>query len=905
VRSGLLAAVCAVACAAPVLTHPAAQVPADQDRSSEPLPTPESSLGFSPGDDYKLANYDETIAYFRRLDAASDRLTLVQAGTTSSGAPCYFALISAPENLAGIERYREIAQRLAHPEGLTDAEARRLARAGKAIVHIDGGLHATEVAGPQHVIQLAYDLLSHATDERVAAILDRVILMLWPTINPDGENIVATWYRGNVGTDYETAPLPVLYQKYVGHDNNRDAYMLNMIESRMMARTWRRWEPQIIYVHHQSSPFPTRIWLPPFAEPIAPRVPALMSRTVNMIGMGIARSLEERGQVGATHMGAGFDAWYPGYVDYLPMLQNINAFWTETALYRYATPHEYTIADFPPSYRAFRPESLYSSPWTPGLWRLKDAVDYMRTASVSVLDFAAKYKDDLLYDRYQAGRDQIRRYERSAPYAYVIPQDQRDPVAAVELLRRLAYNGIAVSQLEHAASLDGREWPAGTWVIPMNQPFAELARQLLDVQVYPDLRDFPDGPPQQPYDAAGWTLPLQMGVSVSEAGTPLTAGFQGAMRPLTSPPAASTASSSADASPFDSVPGTGFDDNPVAAAIVPPPGQAAGTGPALVVDAAQNNAFRAVNGAWTAGGTVRIDPARPGRFVLSGLGEAARRALVETLRLRAERSDAAGTPLPRPRLGLYQPWNASIDAGWTEWLFENYGFRFVPVRPSEVRRGLADRIDVLVIADESPRTLLGGLSAGVVPPPYAGGMGVEGVAALDAFVRAGGTLVCLNGSSAFAIGQLKLPVADVAAGLPRTEFFASGSLLEILPDAAHPVMAGMPDSAAAFFDNGPVFAPLDGFDGTVLAKYAAAGRPLLSGYLLGDRVLQGRAAALDVRHGAGHVLLIGFRPQWRGQPFGTFRVLFNAALFHGPLAAGAHGTPGFWTASPSSTREGR
>ena len=391
------------------------------------LPAPESVLGFRVGADFKLATYEESIAYFRKLDAASDRITLVEIGRTTLGRPWQVALVSSPANLSAVDKYREIALRLASPEGLTDEEARRLSREGKAIVHIDGGLHASEVAGAQHTIQLAYDLVSGAADPKTAAILDNVILMLWPSTNPDGQTIVADWYKSNVGTPYEVAPQPELYQRYIGHDNNRDAYMLNMIESREIGRVWRRWEPQIIYVHHQSSPFPTRIWLPPFAEPIATQVPPIMSRTVNMIGMAIARSLEERGQVGATHMGTGFDAWYPGYIDYLPMLQNINAFWTETALYRYATPHLYTIADYPRDMRDLRPQALYASPWRGGWWRLRDAVDYMLTASMSVLDFAAKYREELLYNRYQAGRDQIRKYEREPPFAYIVPRQQRDP----------------------------------------------------------------------------------------------------------------------------------------------------------------------------------------------------------------------------------------------------------------------------------------------------------------------------------------------------------------------------------------------------------------------------------------------------------------------------------------------
>jgi len=307
------------------------------------LPTPDSVLGFRPGADYKLATYDQSVAYFKQVAAATRYVRLFEAGKTSQGRTMYFALVSSPDNLAQIDRYREIARRLAHPQGLSDAEARRLAHEGKAFVHIDGGLHATEVAGPQHTPQLLYDVVSRADDPEVKPILDNVVLMLWPTINPDGQQMVAEWYMHNVGTPYELAPLPRLYQEYVGHDNNRDAYMLNMIESRVVEHTWRQWEPQIIYVHHQSGPFPTRIWLPPFSEPVGVDVPYLMSREVNMIGMAIAKGLEERGQVGATHMGTAFDAWYPGYIDYAPNFKNIPAFWTETALYQYATPHQYTI----------------------------------------------------------------------------------------------------------------------------------------------------------------------------------------------------------------------------------------------------------------------------------------------------------------------------------------------------------------------------------------------------------------------------------------------------------------------------------------------------------------------------------------------------------------------------------
>ncbi len=448
------------------------------------IPTPESVFGFKPGADNKLATYDQTIEYLKKLAAASRSIRLVEAGKTTQGRTMYFALVSTPANLDRIDRLREIARQLAHPQNLTDAQARALAREGRAFVHIDGGCHATEVAGPQMAPQLAYNLLTRTADPVIQEILANDVVMLWPTMNPDGMQMVGEWLAKNAGTPYEQSGLPRLYQEYVGHDNNRDGYMVNMIESRVLEHFWRQWEPQIVYVFHQAAPFPTRIWLPPFSEPVGLHAPPIVSREINMIGMAIAQGLDERGQVGATHMGTSFDAWYPGYVDYAPVFKNIPAFWTETAGNQ-AAPREYTPNDLPQASRDLRPQSLYSSPWPAGWWRLADAVNYDETAAISTLEYAAKYKDSLLYNRYQAGRDQIARGKRTAPFAYVIAQQQRDPVAPVEMLRRLAFGGVRVSQLTAEATIDGVSYPAGTWVVPTDQEFAAMAREVLDPQKYP------------------------------------------------------------------------------------------------------------------------------------------------------------------------------------------------------------------------------------------------------------------------------------------------------------------------------------------------------------------------------------------------------------------------------------
>ena len=868
--------------------------------ATQSVPTPESVLGYQVGADFKLATYEESIAYFQQLDAASDRLQLVEIGRTSFNRPWYMALISSPENLANVERHREIAQKLAHPQGLTDEEARQLAREGKAIIHIDGGLHASEVAHAQHTMELAYDLVAKVDDPEIQAIHENLIVLLWPSINPDGQTLVADWYEPNVGTPYETSSMPWLYQKYVGHDNNRDAYMLNMVESRVIERTWRYWEPQIRYIPHQSSPFPTRIFLPPYADPIANRVHPVMSRTVNTLGMLIAQALEERGQVGATHMET-FDVWYPGYVDHLPNLQNAVAFFTETALFQYATPGFYTLRDIPDNRKELRPESLYSSPWPGGWWRLRDAVEYILTSSHATLGFAAKYKERVLYNRYQAGRDTIRKYTNDPPYAYFIPQQQRDPVAPVELLRRLAFNGVRVHQLQSPVSIEGNTYPEGTWVIPMNQEFAELARNVLEIQSYPDLRASEDAPPRQPYDVAGWTLPYQFDVEVIEVTTPLSDSVRAAMKPVQGkvadwhPPFRDNVdpgSRDIDAAPFDSAPGLGFDTDPVAAGILPPAGEVTGSGAALALSPAQNNTFRAVNRAWREGGRVRF---HQGRYLVTGLSD----QVVRELHLRAVRTGASGTTVARPRIGLYRPWRPSMDEGWTRWLLEQYDFEFTNLRNADFHsRPLGDRFDVILFVDDDAKTILEGFQKGSVPPRYAGGIGSRGVRALNEFVQAGGTLVCLNRSSVFAIKELNLPVKNVVADLDSKDFYVGGSLLEVAVDPAHPVMAGMRSKASVFVGRSPVFTTTEDFEGVALAKYPEAGSPLLSGYLLGEEYINGFAAALDVRHGKGHVVLFGFRPQWRGQSFGTFRIVFNAALFHGEHAAKAVGSADFWSPPP-------
>lgn len=860
---------------------------AQQARPS--VPTPESVFGFAVGADSQLVDYDQSIGYFRKLAASSSRIKLVEVGKTSFGKPWTVAVISSPQNLAKLDRYRQIAQRLAHPEGLTDSAARALAREGRAFVDISGGLHASEIAGSQHTPQLAYELLSRANDPEVRDILDNVIFVLWPSINPDGQDIVVNWcrdqYAGRTGS-------MELYQKYIGHDNNRDSYMMNVIESRVIQKVWREWEPNIIYVHHQSSPEPTRMWIPPFADPVGLRAPPIPARTINTIGTYIAQELDAHNQPGSVHMLATFDAYYPGYIDYMPVFQNIPAWWTETQGGSCATPKPIGRPEnFPAEYRELRPQALYLSPWPGGAWRLRDAVEYMVTASRATLKFAARFREELLYNRYQSGRDVIKKYRNTAPYAYIVAQQQHDPMAPIELLRRFAFHGVRISQLDRDATADGTSYPKGTWVIPMDQEFGELVRELLEVQKYPEMGD------DLPYDAAGWTLPYQMNVKVAEAKTPLSADFRAAMKPVKGTPEAW--GKSADYP---------FTTNAVAAGIVAPGGVIAGSGEHILLDPKQNNSFRFVTKALVEGATVRY-VANSGkgseRWAVSGVNSAKADAWATELSVRADRvATVPDGPVAPKRIALYKAAPGNMDEGWTEWLFDTHGYSYTLIGPADLQAGdLSTQFDVIVMASQA----FGGGGGGGRGGPAGGGRGGRGGAidstaliagesrtrAVDAFVSGGGTVVAWNQGATAAITSLRLPVRNIVAGLQRSEFFTGSSIMQVTVDGAHPVMAGMPETADVMVSGSPVFTTLEGFDGSVIAKYPAS--PLRSGYLGGAKYMQGQAAAVDVKKGKGHVVLFGFQPQWRGQPTGSFRMIFNSMFFSGEVSASAKGTPGFWT----------
>ncbi|HSY35482.1 MAG TPA: M14 metallopeptidase family protein [Acidobacteriaceae bacterium] len=821
------------------------------------VPTPVSVLGHTPGDDFYLADYEDAVRYFHAAAAATDRMKMFTVGKTTEGREIEVGVISSPANLARLDEYKKNARRLAVADNLTDEQARQLAHDSKVIVHIDGGLHSNEVAGGQHSIMLAYKLLSAKNDPEVDAILDNVILVLWPTLNPDGQDMVVHWYRQNVGTKYEVAPMPWLFQDYVGHDNNRDGYMLNMKESQVLAKAEIEWSPEIFYCQHQTAPFPARIWIPPFADPISSNISPYVRSWLNVVGTNMTAYLDAHQMPGAISE-TRFDNWYAGFNDWVHVFRNEISFFTETGLYAYATPRFYTVNEFPKETQDLRALSMYSEPWEGGWWRLGDAVNYMIGGSMSVLDLAAKNHETLLFNRYQAARDNIAHYKKEGPFAYVISDKQADTPEAGLLAQKMIENGLKVYATKTGFVANGVTYPVGSWVIPMDQPFSGLVKELFERQRYPDEIELGTSKAVDlPYDVTGWTLPLQMGVAVDTVSDPLTTQQLGLMEPVEEAKA--------------------------------PAVEIAGGGDVFVISRKPNASYAVVNEVLKQGGSVAMSKdaiATPegkerGAFVIRGLGRGAMDGVakkygVSVGALTAEPANVIA--IKKVRVGLYRPWAPSIDEGWTRWILENYGFEPKSIYNADMRSSdLHARYDVIVLPDMSRDQLMEGFHVGMVPGQYAGGIGPDGVDNLRAFVREGGMLVASNRTAANLIPLMSLPVKDALEGVKSDKFFCSGALLRLeQANGELPVNFGVPEAPVVMFQRGPAFVPEAGFKGAVLAKYAKGTNPLESGLLLHPEAIEDKAAAVELEYGKGRIVLYGFKPEFRGQAHGTYRYLFNA-----------------------------
>jgi hypothetical protein len=742
------------------------------------VPSPESVLGFEIGADRRLADWEEITTYLNVLATASDRVKLDTLGTTTQGRPFVALTISSRENLARLDRYLEVQRKLADPRRIeSDEEAEELIREGRVVVMITGGIHSTEVGGYQVPMRLAYRLAS-GEDETTRMILDRAIVLLVPSLNPDGSQMVVDWYESTLGQPWEGVGPPFLYHHYVGHDNNRDWYAFTQKETRIVVTKLHNvWHPQIVHDIHQMGQRGPRFFVPPWTDPIEPNVDPLLVAGINALGTAVAWEMYGQGKTGIV-VNAIFDAWTPAraYQHYHGGVRIL----TETASARLATP-----VTIPFDSLAGRrgvdptvPSWRFPQPWPGGEWRLADIVDYMESGAMALLKQAALYRERWLRNFYRIGRRAIAGWE-GWPKAYLIPAEGQNPDGLADLLRVLVTGDVEVHRALSGFTADGRRYPAGTYVIPMAQPYSSFAKTLLEPQRYPALEEYPGGPLRTPYDATAHTLPLLMGVEVIAA-----------------------------------------DELPAVELSEP-------------IEAPE----------WE------------------------------------KRVPGLTTGASRPRIAIYEPWWPLMDAGWTRWVFDEYGVEYAVLRDADARAGgLRDRFDVIVLPDGPPQRLVAGNREGTMPPEYVGGLGEAGVAALEEFVRAGGTLVAFNRASMLPIERFSLPVVNAVEGLDRKDFFVPGSILRLRLEPDHALTAGVPSATIAWFERGPAFEPSEEAADRVeiVGRYGAEDELLLSGWITGAEHLAGRGALAVVRHGRGRVVLFGFRPQYRGQSIATYPLIFNA-----------------------------
>ncbi|MBA2703421.1 MAG: hypothetical protein H0U60_06180 [Blastocatellia bacterium] len=756
------------------------------------IPVPEEILGFVPGDDRKLASWNQVTTYFEALSKTSDRVKFEELGKSTMGQPFVMATISAPENLARLDEYKKIQELLADPRqlgspGSRDRKAAELIARGKTIVLVTCGIHSTEVGSYLSSMLIAHRLAS-SNEPEINDILQNTIILLVPSLNPDGVDIVKNWYDKTLGTPYEGTNPTELYHKYTGHDDNRDWYAFTQVETQIaVEKIHNAWHPQIVHDIHQQGEYGPRMFLPPYMPPVEPNVPQQIVAGYTELGNYMAREMRAAGFKGIT-TNSTYDAWSPSraYSHYHGGVRILS----ETASCKIATPVSVKFEQLRKGegYDSKKESATFGPLWRGGEWHLRDITNYMTTAAFLLLKHASENRSQWLQRFYETGKDAVRPRKRHEPYAFVIPKARH----RADLVQVLDRAGVDVDfPLPFTAA--GSSYPEGTAVIRIDQPYGNFAKAILERQHYPDLRDS-SGHPISPYDVTAHTLSLLMGVNVLEIRQP----------------------------------------------------------------------FR-----------YRL-PTEGGMNSCTGFGEI------------------------EEKLGLYKSHVAAIDEGWTRWVLDQQHYKYSSPEDAEIRAGsLNAKYNSIVIPDQKPETILNGYTLGTMPREYTGGLGQAGVTALREFVEQGGTLVCFNRASAFAIEQFKLPLRDVAGDWSEKEFFVPGSILQIELDTLDPIAGDMPKESIAWVEDSPVFEVFPGTAGVppavsalreaadtvptispvsvrIIARYPTNKNPLLSGWLLGGDRIKGKAALVEVTMGKGRIILFGFRPQYRGQSLATYPLFFNA-----------------------------
>ena len=745
------------------------------------IPTPEDYFGFEMGTERKLANWTNLTGFYEQLAKTSGRVKVDTLGTTTVGHPFIMVTVTSEENQGRLDELHGIQMKLADPRTITGTtELEELYEKGKTVVLITHQIHATEVGGSQTAARLLHRLAS-SDSEKVKEILDNVILVDIPSLNPDGTEWVANWYMESVGTEMEGGPMPWLYHYYVGHDNNRDWYAFTQKETEMtVLGAHNQWHPHIVHDIHQMGGGGARIMFPPYIDPIEHNVDPGLVTAVNMLGSYMAAEVTAQGKKGVV-TSAIYDGFSPArsYQHYHGGARILS----ETASARMATSVEIAPETIGGGreYDAATASANYPDPWRGGVWGLPDIVEYMDAGAMALLTNAAKNRRYWLENFYKVNYRAVKGWPEW-PEAWVIPAKQENKSGLAYVLRILRMGDVEVYETNVPVKGDGKTFPAGSFVVPMQQPYASFAQTLLEVQHYPDLREFRGGPPKRPYDVTAHTLPLLMNV---------------------------------DAVPLEDlqVPLEAL----IADGVIPTPS---------------------------------FDFQLPEEF----------------------KGDQA------PRIGLYKSAQEPMEGGWTRWMFDQHVLQYDTLKDERARKGaLVEDYDVIVFQDQSKESIENGYRKGTVPDSYAGGLGEEGIVALEAFVREGGRVVAIEESTEFIIQLLGLKVSNTVARIDPASFYVPGSILEVDLEEESPLARGLGNSVNAWYWGSSRAFDVSEPEATVAARYGR-GNPLRSGWLLGPEHLAGKAAVVEVSVGKGSVVLIGFQPNYRSQSVATWPLLFNAMM---------------------------
>ena len=889
--------------------------------------SPKEHFGFAIGDDYHLATYTQTEAYFKKVAEQSERAHLVDMGRTEEGRTQWMLVFSAPENLAKLAHYKGIAQQLARAEGLTDAQAKALAAEGKAVVWIDGGLHASETVGTHQLIETVWQLAS-ATDAEMERILKDVII-LCVHANPDGQELVSDWYMREPDPKKRVlTTTPRLYQKYIGHDNNRDFFMSAMKESTNLNRQlYLEWFPQVVYNHHQSGPAGTVMFVPPFRDPFNHVYDPLVIVGVETFGNAIQSRFLQEGKPGATsRSGANYSTWWNGGLRTTAYFHNMIGLLTEVI----GNP---TPMEVPFIARRQLASNDLTAPVAPQAWHFRQSIDYSLSANRAILDQASRFREVLLYNIYLMGRnaihrgnrdhwttrpgqldeivklaaaeragkatapadgasesaanperlaakywDMLRKPEWRDPRGYIIPADQPDFPTAVKFINVLVKGGIAIHRATHDFAVEGRRYPAGSYIVKTAQAFRPHVLDLFEPQDHPNDFRVEGGPPTKPYDVAGWTLAFQMGVKFDR----ILEGFEG---------------------PFARLPYGQLQSPPAR------PVEGIGNIAGFLVDHRVNDSVILINRLLKAGeavyrfqpppGTSRTAPEAlyiPDRGQASRLVTEAASKLGLTVRTSPMPPPASTLTALRPvRIALWDRFGGSMPSGWTRWLLEQFEFPFEVIYSNRIDAGkLRDDYDAIVFVS-------GAIPAhGVRPPPMARPRNLpteyeswigritpdKSVPALRAFLENGGSVISIGSSTNLAY-HLALPLQSALTertadgrlrSLPEEKFYVPGSIVKAKLDPTHPLAWGMPEQADFYFDRSAAFRlPADATAARIRpVAWFDSERPLRSGWAWGQAYLKDAVTVATADIGTGKLHLLGSEVAFRGQTHGTFKILFNA-----------------------------